>query len=63
MRVGGDYDSTRNDPWTIAYRTITPTQLGAAYLQQQCGGYAWAAGVAQSVTADACGAVALLRTR
>jgi hypothetical protein len=62
LQTGGDYEA-QSSHWTVTYRTITPTRIGAAYLQQQCGRYAWAAGVAQSVTADACGAIALLRTR
>jgi hypothetical protein len=62
-RIGGDYDAARTQPWVVTYRTITPTQIGAAYLQQQCAGYAWAAGVAQKVTADSCGSIAFLRTR
>ncbi len=61
LQTGGDYDVAQSSHWTVAYRTITPTPIGAAYLQQQCGRYAWAAGVAQDVSADACGAIALLR--
>jgi hypothetical protein len=63
LQIGGGYDAAQASHWTVTYRTITPTQIGVAYLQQQCGRYAWAAGVAQDVTADACGAIALLRTR
>jgi hypothetical protein len=62
LQIGGAYDAAQASHWTVAYRTITPTRIGAAYLQQQCGRYAWAAGVAQDVTADTCGAIALLRT-
>jgi hypothetical protein len=63
LQTGGAYDAAQSVPWTVTYRRITPTQIGAAYLKQQCGQYAWAAGVAQNVTADACGSIAFLRTR
>jgi hypothetical protein len=63
LQIGGGYDAAQDSHWTVTYRTITPTQIGVAYLQQQCGRYAWAAGVAQNVTADACGSIAFLRTR
>jgi len=63
LEIGGTYDAAQSSPWIVTYRTITPTQIGSAYLQQQCGGYAWTAGVVQNVTAGPCAAIALLQTR
>jgi hypothetical protein len=60
LRAGGKYDAASASPWNVAYRTITPTALGAAYLQQQCAQYPWDPGVAQNVQAGGCGSLASL---
>ena len=61
LHAGGKYDAASGSPWNVAYRTVTPTALGAAYLQQQCASYPWGAGVAQNVTAGGCESLASAR--
>jgi hypothetical protein len=61
VSAGGRYEPAAPSPWNVAYRTITPTPIGTAYLQQQCGQYAWSAGVVQSISDERCGSLALLR--
>jgi hypothetical protein len=60
MQAGGGYRSGASVPWIVAYRTVTPTPLGAAYLQQQCGQVAWSPGVMQIVSPQNCAALAAL---
>jgi hypothetical protein len=61
LQVGGAYVPGRSDPWSVAYRTVTPSAGGIGYLQQQCGQYEWSPGVAQNVATQSCGSIAFLR--
>jgi hypothetical protein len=60
VRTGGGYQAGGTLASAAAYRTVTPSPSGAAFLQQQCGQYAWSAGVPQNVSAASCGVVASL---
>jgi hypothetical protein len=57
VRMGGTYTGATLAQ-AVAYRSVTPSPIGAAYLQQHCGQYAWSAGVMQNVTAESCGSLA-----
>jgi hypothetical protein len=62
IRIGGSYAGA-TPTQAVAYRSVTPSPIGAAYLQQHCGQYAWSAGVMQNVTAESCGSLAALPAR
>jgi len=53
LRLGGGYDSA-SGAQAVAYRTVTPTANGSAYLQRQCGQYAWTPGVVQDLAGATC---------
>jgi hypothetical protein len=57
IRMGSSYAGATPSQ-AVAYRSVTPSPIGAAYLQQHCGQYAWSAGVMQNVTAESCGSLA-----
>jgi hypothetical protein len=60
VRAGGRYVADSASPWVVAYRTVTPTAIGAAYLQQQCSQYSWGAGVTQNLSSTGCESIASL---
>jgi len=54
LRLGGTYDPVNGAPWNVAFRTMTTTVAGSAYLQEQCGASAWEPGVVHDVTGATC---------